>query len=49
MTMTRREDPVELRVSTVGRLLPDIEGRIVDPETNEELPPNTQGEIVTRV
>lgn len=48
MTMTRREDPVELRVSTVGRLLPDIEGRIVDPETNEELPPNTQGEIVTR-
>jgi fatty-acyl-CoA synthase len=48
MTMTRRNDPVDLRVSTVGTLLPDIEGRIVDPETNEELPPNTQGEIVTR-
>ncbi len=48
MTMTRRDDPVELRVSTVGRLLPDIEGKIVDPETNEELPANTQGEIVTR-
>jgi len=48
MTMTRRDDPVELRVSTVGRLLPDIEGRIVDPETGEELPPRTQGEIVTR-
>ena len=47
-TMTRRDDPVELRVSTVGRLLPDIEGKIVDPETGEDLPPNTQGEIVTR-
>jgi fatty-acyl-CoA synthase len=48
MTMTRRDDPVELRVSTVGRLLPDIEGKIIDPETGQDLPPNTQGEIVTR-
>ncbi len=48
MTMTRRDDPVELRVSTVGRLLPDIEGKIFDPETGAELPANTQGEIVTR-
>lgn len=48
MTMTRRDDPVDLRVSTVGRLLPGIEGKIVDPETGEDLPPNTQGEIVTR-
>ncbi len=48
MTMTRRDDPVELRVSTVGRLLPDIEGKIVDPDTNEEMPVNQQGEIVTR-
>ena len=48
MTMTRRDDPVELRVATVGRLLPDIEGKIIDPVTGEELPPNIQGEIVTR-
>lgn len=48
MTMTRRDDPVELRVSTVGRLLDNIEGRIIDPDTGETLPPNTQGEIVTR-
>ncbi|HPS93868.1 MAG TPA: AMP-binding protein [Deltaproteobacteria bacterium] len=48
MTMTRRDDPVELRVATVGRLLPDIEGKIVDPATGEDLPPDTQGEIVTR-
>jgi fatty-acyl-CoA synthase len=48
MTMTRRDDPVELRVSTVGRLLPDIEGKIVDPESGRDLPPGAQGEIVTR-
>lgn len=48
MTMTRRDDPVELRVATVGRLLPDIEGKIIDPETGEDLPADAQGEIVTR-
>ncbi|HDP23849.1 MAG TPA: AMP-binding protein [Deltaproteobacteria bacterium] len=48
MTMTRRDDPVELRVSTVGKLLPGIEGRIIDPETGTELPDDVQGEIVTR-
>jgi len=48
MTMTRRDDPVGIRVSTVGRLLPDIEGKIVDPVTGQDLPANVQGEIVTR-
>ena len=48
MTMTRREDPVEVRVSSVGRLLPDIEGKIIDTETGENLPTGMQGEIVTR-
>ena len=48
MTMTRRDDPVKLRVSTVGRLLPDIEGKIVNPETREDVPLGVQGEIVTR-
>jgi fatty-acyl-CoA synthase len=48
MTMTRRDDPIDLRVTTVGRLLPDIEGKIIDPATGEDLPPNVQGEIVTR-
>lgn len=48
MTMTRRDDPVELRVASVGRLLPDVEGKIVDPATGADLPPNVQGEIVTR-
>lgn len=48
MTMTRRDDPVEIRVSTVGRLLDGIEGKIVDPETGKDLGPDQQGEIVTR-
>jgi fatty-acyl-CoA synthase len=48
MTMTRRDDPVQLRVATVGRLLPDIEGKIIDPVSTEVLPANVQGEIVTR-
>ncbi|MBW2672859.1 MAG: AMP-binding protein [Deltaproteobacteria bacterium] len=48
MTMTRRGDPVDLRVSTVGRLLDGIEGSVVDPETGQALPPDTQGEIVTK-
>lgn len=48
MTMTRRNDPVELRVSTVGTLLPDIEGKIIDPVTGADVGPNIQGEIVTR-
>ena len=48
MTMTRRDDPVNLRVTTVGTLLPDVEGKIIDPETGDETPVNVQGEIVTR-
>ncbi len=48
MTMTRRDDPVKLRVASVGRLLPDIEGKIVDPETGADVPASVQGEIVTR-
>ena len=48
MTMTRRDDPVNLRVTTVGSLLPDVEGKIIDPETGKDSPVNVQGEIVTR-
>ena len=47
-TQTRVDDSIERRVSTVGRSLPFIEVKIVDPESNEDLPPNTQGELVIR-
>ncbi|MDR2504697.1 MAG: AMP-binding protein [Oscillospiraceae bacterium] len=48
MTQTRADDSEELRTTTVGFPLPHCEVRIVDPETNEELPDDTQGEIVGR-
>jgi len=48
MTMSRTDDPLEIRVSTVGRLLPHTEGMIVDPETGDEVPRGTPGEIITR-
>ncbi len=47
-TMSSTDDPLEVRVSTVGRALPEIECRIVDPETGEELPDNVTGEFVAR-
>ncbi len=48
ITQTRVNDPIELRVTTVGRPLPGTEVRIVDPETRKELPAGAQGELATR-
>jgi fatty-acyl-CoA synthase len=48
ITNTTTDDPLELRVSTVGRTLPDVEMKIVDPETGKEVGPHTQGEICAR-
>jgi len=48
ITQTRTNDPIELRVTTVGRALPNVEVKIVDPSTNEEVPRGTQGELCTR-
>ncbi len=48
MTMSQTDDPLELRVSTVGRLLPHAEGKVVDPETGDICPAGVPGEICTR-
>ena len=48
ITQTRVDDPFNLKVETVGRALPNLEVKIVDPDTNEEVPPNVQGELCTR-
>ncbi len=48
ITQTRTDDPIELRVSTVGRALPNVEVKIVDPETGAEVPRGQQGELCTR-
>jgi len=47
-TMSSIDDPVEVRVGTVGRPLPGVECKIVDPETNKEMPDNENGEFVAR-
>ncbi|MBF0229499.1 MAG: AMP-binding protein, partial [Desulfamplus sp.] len=48
ITMTRTTDSLERRVSTVGRALPNVEVKIVDPATHEELERGIQGELCTR-
>ncbi|MBP7462045.1 MAG: AMP-binding protein [Candidatus Delongbacteria bacterium] len=48
MTQTRTDDPIDIRVSTVGKTLPGIEVTIRDPDTNRECPPDVPGEICCR-
>lgn len=47
-TMSSTDDPLEVRVGTVGRALPEIECKIVNPETGEDCPDNVTGEFVAR-
>jgi fatty-acyl-CoA synthase len=47
-TQTSTTDPVEVRVSTVGRVLPHVESKIVDPETGKTVPRGVAGEYCTR-
>jgi fatty-acyl-CoA synthase len=42
------DDPIELRVSTVGRIHPHLECKIVDPDTGAIVPRGTAGELCTR-
>jgi len=48
ITQTRTDDPLELRVETVGRPLPGVEVKIANPATGADLPDNQQGELCTR-
>ncbi len=48
MTQTRTDDPIEVKVGTVGRELPGVEVSVRDPETNEECPIDVQGELCCR-
>jgi fatty-acyl-CoA synthase len=48
ITQTRPEDSLELRVATVGRPLPHIEVKMVDPATGQAVPNGTVGEICAR-
>lgn len=48
MSQTSTNDTIERRTETVGTPLPEVEVRILDPETHQALPPNTPGEICCR-
>ncbi|MGH3800724.1 MAG: AMP-binding protein [Pseudonocardiaceae bacterium] len=47
-TQTRAHDSLDRRVSTVGRVHPHLEVKIVDPETGRTVPRGTPGELCTR-
>ncbi|QRP46774.1 AMP-binding protein [Amycolatopsis sp. FDAARGOS 1241] len=47
-TQTRADDSVERRVSTVGRVGPHLESKVVDPDTGLTVPRGVPGELCTR-
>ncbi|SFK62775.1 AMP-binding protein [Amycolatopsis sacchari] len=47
-TQTRADDSIERRVSTVGRVGPHLEVKVVDPETGLTVPRGEPGELCTR-
>ena len=47
-TQTSADDPFEKRVTTVGRVHPHVEIKVVDPESGEVVPRGTGGEFRTR-
>jgi fatty-acyl-CoA synthase len=47
-TQTRVDDDVERRVSTVGRVHPHVEVKVVDPDSGLTVPRGTPGELCTR-
>ena len=48
ITQTATHDTLEHRTATVGKTLPFVEAKIVDPETGKIVPTGTQGELCTR-
>jgi len=48
ITQTRTDDPIEMRVNTVGKVLPHTEVKIVDTATGGIVPPGLSGELCTR-
>jgi fatty-acyl-CoA synthase len=48
ITMSSTTDPVELRVTSVGKVLPDTEVKVISPTTNEIVEAGEIGELCTR-
>jgi fatty-acyl-CoA synthase len=47
-TCTRADDPLPIRLTTQGRLMPDNEMKIIDTESGERLPDGEEGEICVK-
>ena len=47
-TQTRRDDDLERRTETIGRVLPHLEVKVVDPATGLVVPRGEPGELCTR-
>lgn len=48
ITQTKTDDPIEKRVSSVGKPHPAVEVKIIDPLTGEDTPTGVPGELCTR-
>jgi fatty-acyl-CoA synthase len=48
ITQTRTDDDISRKTETVGRAMPEIEVRLVNPETNEPVPVGHTGEVCCR-
>ncbi|EPR44563.1 AMP-dependent synthetase and ligase [Desulfovibrio sp. X2] len=48
MTQTRTNDSIAKRTETVGKAMPAVEVKVVDPETGKECAPGEQGEVCCR-
>ncbi len=48
ITLTSVDDPIEVRVGTVGRPIPGVEVRLIDPLSGKESAPGEAGELCVR-
>lgn len=48
MTQSRTDDPIEIRATTVGKELPGIEVKVINPDTGKECTVGEQGEMCCR-
>ena len=48
ITQTRFNDPLEVKVGTVGNPHQHVQVKIIDPETKKEVPPGTAGELCAK-
>jgi acyl-CoA synthetase (AMP-forming)/AMP-acid ligase II len=48
VTTSRLDDPLAERIGRLGRPLPGLEVRIVDPDSGAEVPAGTRGEVLVR-